>query len=269
MKRRDVLVFGASVALAGGACTPTPMAQGFDAPEFEQLRRDFPYEVVEVAGARAWEEWVRLRERGNGWPIIVGGEEDFLRVAEGVVGYVGDPHPQRSIEDILAAASRLEHPAALLQSIRDEYATYGDAPPEAELGEWPSERPGGAGLTVPYDILTGKPHERVFIVVLPTQDPSETPAYLRWGGWNACPAPEYHVAAFRSWGRRYGVVPVAISGDVLNLKAQSRPASRAEALELAREQYAYCNDVIDQGVQTLSNLAAVLIANDWWYFWWD
>lgn len=83
------------------------------------------------------------------------------------------------------------------------------------------------------------------------------------------PTPEYQVAAFRSWHERYGVEPVGMSGDVINLKAASRPTSREEALELAREQYDYCNDLIDQGVETLSNLAALLMADDWWYFWWD
>jgi hypothetical protein len=266
MRRREFVVFGASLISAGGC---SPLGQDFDSPEFEQLRRDFPYEVVEVSGARAWQEWSRLRDLGRGWPIILGGEEDFLRVAEGVVGFVGDPVGVRQVDDILAAASRLEHPASLLQSIREEYARYGDAPPEAELGEWPDVPPLGTGLTVPFDILTGQPYERVYIVILPTQDGTEAPAYLRWGGWNECPPPEYHVAAFKSWRDRYGVVPVAMAGDVLNLVASSRPSSRDEAMALAREQYAYCTDIVDQGVENLSNLAATLSTQDWWYFWWD
>lgn len=246
------------------------MAQPFDQAEYEaRLRREFPYERFETSGANAWDEWQRLCGLNRGWPVIVGNDEDFLRVAESVVGYPGDPHPLRPVADILHAASQLEHPASLQQAIRAEYERYGDDLPEAEMGQWPREQVRGGGLTVPFDVLTGQPHAKVHIVVLPTQDAAEAPAYLRWGGWNACPHPEYHVAALRAWRARYGVELIALSGDVMNLKATRRPATRVEAIELAREHYLFCNDVIDQGVGTLSNLAAILMSTDWWYFWWD
>jgi Domain of unknown function (DUF4253) len=48
-----------------------------------------------------------------------------------------------------------------------------------------------------------------------------------------------------------------------------RPKTREEALALARDQYVYCADNIDQGVRTYSALAAALMESDWWYFWWD
>jgi hypothetical protein len=140
---------------------------------------------------------------------------------------------------------------------------------EPEVGSWPLVAPAGAGLSVANDILSGRPHAKLHIVLLPASSAEEAPAYLRWGGWNACPPPEYHVAAFRSWRERYGAEVIGMSGDVLNIRVQRRPATRAEALDLAREQYVYCSDLIDQGVATLSNLAAALMADDWWYFWWD
>ena len=40
-------------------------------------------------------------------------------------------------------------------------------------------------------------------------------------------------------------------------------------LLIAREQYVYCSDIVEQGAQTLSALAAVLMESDWLYFWWD
>jgi hypothetical protein len=55
----------------------------------------------------------------------------------------------------------------------------------------------------------------------------------------------------------------------LNVRVARRPATPEEALELARLQYEYCHDIVDQGVDTLSALAASLMAHDWWYFWWD
>jgi hypothetical protein len=62
---------------------------------------------------------------------------------------------------------------------------------------------------------------------------------------------------------------VGLSHDVVNIRVRRKPATRAEALDLAREQYAYCSDIIEQGVGTVSALAAALMENDWWYFWWD
>ena len=48
-----------------------------------------------------------------------------------------------------------------------------------------------------------------------------------------------------------------------------KPVTREEALNLARVQYAYCNDIIDQGVGSYRALAAELMAHHWWFFWWD
>ena len=55
----------------------------------------------------------------------------------------------------------------------------------------------------------------------------------------------------------------------MNIKVARKPETRAAALDLAREQFAYCSDIVEQGVGTLSALAASLMENDWWYFWWD
>jgi hypothetical protein len=136
-------------------------------------------------------------------------------------------------------------------------------------GDWPTEPIGAPELSVATETLTGAPLEKVQIVILPTDDSSTIPAYLHWGYWNGCPAPEYHIAALRSWRERFGAEIVGLSHDVMNIRVQSRPPTREAALELAREQYVYCRDIVEQGVQTLSALAAVLMDSNWWYFWWD
>jgi hypothetical protein len=41
------------------------------------------------------------------------------------------------------------------------------------------------------------------------------------------------------------------------------------AAEAAVEQYAYCPDGVDQGVGSLSALAAGQVRSPSWYFWWD
>jgi hypothetical protein len=138
-----------------------------------------------------------------------------------------------------------------------------------ELGEWPTTVPEMPQLSVAVDLRSGSPLAQVYIVTVPTDDWTTIPAYLRWGNWNDCPAPEYHVAALRSWRDRFGAELIGLSHDVMNIRVRRRPSNRAEALDLAREQYSYCSDIVEQGVGSLSALAAALMEHDWWFFWWD
>lgn len=142
-------------------------------------------------------------------------------------------------------------------------------PQDPALGEWPATPEPSIGLSVVRDILTNVPFPKVYVGIAPTDDGTAIPAYLRWGGWNECPHAEYHVAALRVWRERYGAELVGISGNTINVKVATRPKTREEALALAREHYVYCADIIDQGYPSYSALAAYLMANDWWYFWWD
>jgi hypothetical protein len=139
---------------------------------------------------------------------------------------------------------------------------------EAELGEWPTETAGAPQLSV-ATTLSGHPLSKVHLVMVPTEDWTTIPAYLHWGNWNGCPAPEYHVAALRSWRDRFGAELIGLSHDVMNVRVRRKPETREAALHLAREQYVYCRDIVEQGTETLSALAAVLMESDWWYFWWD
>ena len=107
------------------------------------------------------------------------------------------------------------------------------------------------------------------IALIPTNDPTAIPAYMRWGNWNACPPPAYHVAALRAWRDNYGAELIGLGSDVINLRVSRKPATRDEALDLARIQHVYCNDLIDQGVGSYRAQAFQLLAHDWWFFWWD
>lgn len=153
---------------------------------------------------------------------------------------------------------------------RDQIIAELEKPPrEPPVGRWPLWPDKSPGLTVALDAISGKPAAKAYIGLAPTDDWTTIPAYLRWGGWNDCPAAEYHVAAMRTWRDRYGAELIGMSSDTLNIRVANRPKSRQEALSLAREQYVYCTDLIDQGVQTYSALGASLMANAWWFFWWD
>jgi hypothetical protein len=210
-----------------------------------------PFKLIETTGDEALAKWRELKSAGQGSPVILGG--DYARVS------FDDPF-EPSAEDILRAAAGVRFPGDLARR------KAANGPP---VGEWPAAPSPPSPLYIVSDFLTGKPLAKVTIALAPTDDWTTIPAYLCWGGWNACPAPEYHVAAMRAWRDRYGAELVGVSVDTIYSRVASRPKTRKEALALARDQYIYCTDLIDQGGGTYSALAADLMANDWWRFWWD
>ena len=227
-----------------------------DSAEVLRALESLPYRHFTTAGDRALAEWQRLRGLGKGWPVVVGDDEALVELADSYAA-----NAPRSAREILAAAraERLSRGAKTGIDLNDRKQT----------GDWPATASVEAGLSVARDVLSDKPFPKVHILLLPTADGAEVPAYLRWGNWNECPKPERHVVILRDWGKRYGAELVGISGDVINLRVRRRPATREEALRLAREQMEYCLDIVDQGVGTLAELAASLMSDDWWYFWWD
>ena len=277
LSRRAMMAQGAAaLALLPVAARAAEVAPRWR-PEIAALIDAIPDERIEVPGAQALARREALRTaRPDVWPVIVGGDEDLTRLADQLARTELAP-PAAT----LAAAAKLEHPKSLWSLRAKEKAdwrAYLKAHPElgpededyvAETGEWPAVPPQEPALTVASDILTGQPYTHAHILLLPTTRAFEVPAYLKWGGWNACPPPEIHVAAMRRWGADYGAEIVGITGDVMNVRVQRRPASRDAAIALAREQYAYCADIVDQGVNDIATLAASLMASDWWYFWWD
>lgn len=268
----------------------------------------FPLKLIETTGDKALAKWQELKAAGQGSPIILAGDETGA-LGNMLNPFGPDaPEEPAPVDDILRLAAGIEFPADLvkqrkaeseffLQQFKKDLAAKPDMslpsiiqtdgvttrtlsreevlaamesePEEPPLGEWPAKPEPSIGLTVARNILTGVPLPKVYVGVAPTDDWTTIPAYLRWGGWNECPAAEYHVAAMRGWRDRYGAELVGMSDDTINLRVASRPKTREEALALAREHYIYCADVIDQGFPSYSALAAYLMANDWWYFWWD
>lgn len=108
----------------------------------------------------------------------------------------------------------------------------------------------------------------VIIAKIPTEKPWEIFAWLPFGGWNECPEPEVMISVGKYWYEKFGAVPAVISHDVLEFAAMP-VRDRSAAVGLALEQYAFCNDIIDQGFQELSVLADTLTKSSVWYFWWD
>lgn len=247
----------------------------------------FPFEIVRAPGRDALATWERLRREGRGWPLVLGGEEDFQRHAENL-GFMRERGFDLAAE--LAKAASLRFPedmrarraaelARMRESLRASNPTLAegleelDDEYEAPRGEWVAS--GSPGLSVAQEFVydpqgsTTRPFREVIIALMPTDNGADAIGLLGFGGWNDCPFPQEHVAAFRHWHAQYGAEVVGVSGDVVNARAARRPATRAAALALAQEQFEYCTDIVHQGVGTVDALAATLMAEDWWYFWWD
>lgn len=240
---------------------------------------DFPYEIVETSGENALAAWEELKHAGRGAPVVLG-ENDPDNLL-----FPFDPKNRarlQPVEEILAAAAAITFPEDLYKLRRDQQAEamadlnrealsadFEEEDSEPPLGDWPAEISYAPSLSVAYHIVTGQFRPKVRIALIPTGDPTAIPAYMHWGNWNDCPPPAYHVAALRAWRDHYGAELIGLDADTINLHVSRKPATRDEALGLAKVQYAYCSDIINQGVGSYRALAAGLMESDWWFFWWD
>lgn len=263
MTRRSWLAVLLSVVGVGpaGACIPAATTDA-------SATSPFPYRTYRVAGEAALSTWTQLVTAGEGYPVIVGPPEVADLVSEGA------SLDQRSVADVLAAADAVRFPRDLLarhaEERRAEAAELGETYDEAShVGAGPVQATAQTVGFITRDVLSQRPHREVLIVVLPTRDPAEALAMLRFGGWNACPPVEEHVAALRSWRERFGFELVGVGPDIIEGRVARRPTDRAAALALAREMWAYCPDIVDQGTGDLATLAATLMVSDGWFFWWD
>lgn len=156
--------------------------------------------------------------------------------------------------------------AQLMARRKEDYGEEGwEWPPEGTIGEMS----GGEAI----DRFLGISQYQggtipLLLAEIPVKHPWEVFACLPFGGWNDCPAAEEQMTAARRWYEKYGAVPAVMTADVLEYDLPA-PIPRAEAMELAMEQYAFCCDIVDQGCQTVGCLADTLARSAKWYFWWD
>jgi hypothetical protein len=246
--------------------TETPLLRSLaDTPE--QMR----YFVTD--GGRAIECWRSLRSITNQTglsPVILGSDKEFGPLVEGLLR-----NYKRNVDvaSILKEANGIDAQAWLREElakndVEDEPwdTTEGES---ALRGEWPEDITPEAMFVLPFDGLKRMPYDKVMIGLIPTPISWHLPAYLRFGAYNSCPSPAEHVSVLRRWCDQFDAEIVGISRDVIEAQVGSPPTDRDRAIALAYEQFAYCPDIVDQGVGTLDALAATLLNGTVWYFWWD
>ena len=213
-----------------------------------------------LPGAKAPAAWDTLRKEAAGlglWPVVLGPPEEAAALGEG-------QDPGNLPSAVLAEAAKLDAAKVLERRAGDDPETYAET-----RGDWPEEPEVLEEMTVHLDPGSGEPFPDVLMALVPAKHGYEVPAWLSFGGWNDCPAPAEHVAVLRSWNERFGADLAGLSGDTLELRNARVPGDREALLELAREQFRYCADRVQQGYGTLDALAAGIGGSRAWSFWWD
>ena len=121
-----------------------------------------------------------------------------------------------------------------------------------------------------WDYETQKTQPMI-LAKIPVKHPWMVFAYLPFGGWNDCPDTAALMAVSKYWHERHGAVPAVLTYDTLEYSVPAPIEPQERALDLAKEQYAFCADIIEQGTPGMSvtRLARNLRQSNIWYFWWD
>lgn len=228
----------------------------------DHLLMTLPFEVEAVPGHDALDTLRALRRQGAAegiTPIVLGGETSVIQYAERLAEHTD------STDDILRKVASIGNPewwfTARLSALEECL--------EDTMGEWPDACVPQDSLCALNDPATETPWPTVYIAKLHTAHAWQAPALLQFGGWNECPFPEEHAAIARYWQERYGAEPVAMTGDTLECFVSRPPTTREAAEQLALEQFAYCEDIVIQGTESVRQLAASLLNAPSWFFWWD
>lgn len=173
----------------------------------------------------------------------------------------------RSPKEIIKAASSIE-PLKWLETRREKLESS-DIDLEKVTGTWQAESTAKQPFTLATDFATGETVDQLIGAKIKSNQSWKMPAHFKFGDWNSCPAAETHCALWKLWQQKYGAVIVGVSNDVIEAYITKPPTTPEQALELAWQQYLYCPDIVDQGVETVAKLAEVLLNHDCWFFWWD
>lgn len=192
--------------------------------------------------------------------IVCGTDEDRSYIEEAL------HNSQSSCKDMIKASAKINAKKWLTQQ---QKALQDDIDVVSVTGQWQGESNKKPGFTLASDIMTGAPIDGLIGTKIKTDRNWKIPAYFNFGGWNNCPSTEVQCAIWKYWQQEYGAKIVGVSNDVIEAHVSKPPTTEAEAMALAWQHYAYCNDIIDQGDETVAKLASVLINHDCWYFWWD
>jgi hypothetical protein len=138
----------------------------------------------------------------------------------------------------------------------------------------------GTYSTDMFSVVLGTYRENLSLALLPVKEPWQVAAFFPpCTAWNFQDVltPTVHAALMRRWWHRYGAELVCYEDDTLELDVRHKPASAAEAMELAWELYLYAPDILyDRSIyhegrdfDYLEDLADSLTRSSVWWISWD
>lgn len=195
------------------------------------------------------------------YPFLIGDARELERVHEAA------EYNEQSFEDIVRGSLNVDL-AKWIADRRREAESY-DFSADEVVGDWPGEVVEKGSVSLHRKTVSGAVMPEVILGSAAISEPWQLPAVVGYGGWNECPMPEVHCAFHSQWQTKFGAQIASMSGDVIECVVSNPPTDQAAAMELAWQQYWYCADIVDQGCETISNLAATLINSPYWFFWWD
>ncbi|MFF8603953.1 DUF4253 domain-containing protein [Streptomyces sp. NPDC015232] len=210
-----------------------------------------PVYVGEVAGVDAFRLWCALRDlhgHTGWWPVLAGDPEKLGSVLVGLRADFG-PGP--------AGPTR---PEILSEGVTDEAVRQLAAHVAAEVD---LARVGGLHVSAVRQV-------RTTLCLVRASAGHEVPALLNWlGACNYDLAGTDHALVLRTYHERFGAELVTLESDILELLVPRRPTTPETVARTALEHYAYCPDIVDQGVDSVEALAATQLLAGTWHFWWD
>jgi len=152
-------------------------------------------------------------------------------------------------------------------SAKEELAEIFEDEDHDNIGVFEGE--GGIATLSGFSSYNGKLEKEILIANIPTDKPWKLPIYVPMGGFNSCPMPEEQAAVFKYWYEKYGAYPACVTYDIWEIFCERPVKDEKSAMELANEMYLFCNDIVDQGTETIGRLAGSLVDSSAWFFWWD
>lgn len=226
----------------------------------EHFPRGSSIEVIMSAYSEAFAK----REMGGYTPLLIVADDTLLDMA-GEYGQTAEE--MRKFREKILASEPMDAHKWFVDRLNVEKEDMGEYWKElvGEIEKYPNDAMNSFLGIVEYK--TDKSEECI-LAKIPTENPWEVFAWLPFGGWNECPPNEEIMWIAKYWYEKHGAIPAVMTRDILEFSAAPVRNEKAAAA-LALEQYAFCSDIVTQGVDTIGRLAGALMQSSTWYFWWD